>query len=550
MIIELFRRFVEREARGLRRLVLVFVLAVSSLLLPWLSSAHGLSASALLPSWTSFSSFSSFSSPESPSPTPTFSPTPTPSPTGTPIGTPTGLAFGMDVLSVRDNLSPTSPSYSLQKVSDAGFDWVLVQVKWSALEPARGVYDWSTLDDVLNQTQRYGLKPVLRVGDVPTWANGSSDPTAPPLLLSDFGDFMAALVGHVGNRAAGYVIWNEPNLSAEWGGNAPDPAGYMALLQQAYVHAKAVNPETIIVSAPLAPTDDQDVYALDDRIYLAQLYADGLQFSSDVIGMNAPGFAYAPGDTSDPSQFYFTRVAQLHDIMVQNGDTTKQAWVLELGWLRDTSVALGPSYIWMEVPEADRAQYLVEAYQLAASEWPWMGVMFVWNLDYAQYVPASDQKGGYGLLDASGTPLPSYNALAAMPKPPATYTPSPTTTSTPTDTPTSTSTPTATSTPTRTPTETPFVLSGSPTVVSTSIAGSDVSIDVPIESTPISRISVREPTSSPAITPIVDAFQQVLAIEVDATDANGAPIHDLSTPLTISITFSPMPGTNPLLAQI
>jgi hypothetical protein len=335
-----------------------------------------------------------------------------------------GITPGMDVLSVRDNLTPLAASYSLQQTASTGFNWVLVQVSWAALEPSPGVFDWGTVDDILAQTARYGLTPVLRIGDAPSWANGSSDPTAPPRNPSDFGTFMGALVGHLGNRAAGYVIWNEPNLSTEWGGQAPNPAAYLSLLQQAYIQAKAANPAAVIVSAPLAPTDNQDSTALDDRIYLADLYADGLRTSSDVIGMNAPGFASAPTDTSDPNQFYFTRVAQLHAIMTQNGDRTKQAWAIELGWLRQATVDLG-AYDWMEVPETTRAQYLVQAYQLAATEWPWMGVMFTWNLDYAQYVPTSDQKGWYGLLDASGTPLPSYNALAAMPKPPPTWTPTP-----------------------------------------------------------------------------------------------------------------------------
>jgi len=54
----------------------------------------------------------------------------------------------------------------------------------------------------------------------------------------------------------------------------------------------------------------------------------------------------------------------------------------------------------------------------------------------------------------------------------------------------------------------------------------------------------------PAITPTSPQDQPILSIEIDATDAGGNAIHDLSAPLTISIRFTPPSGINAMLAQI
>ncbi len=67
---------------------------------------------------------------------------------------------------------------------------------------------------------------------------------------------------------------------------------------------------------------------------------------------------------------------------------------------------------------------------------------------------------------------------------------------------------------------------------------------------PSAHLTVQLPTSAPAITPSDPVEQLLFAVEIDATDASGNAIHDLSAPLTISIRFTPLLGQNALLAQI
>ncbi|TAK32499.1 MAG: hypothetical protein EPO21_15110, partial [Chloroflexota bacterium] len=426
-----------------------------------------------------------------------------------PVGPPTGLAYGMDILSVRDTAYMSMNSTTLFKTKTAGFDWAQASLSWASTEPSKGVYYWGLADDIVNQSLRYGVRPVLRIYKTPQWASGSTNPKAPPTSPTDLGDFMAALVRHMGNKVGGYVILNEPNLTSEWGGQAPSASAYMVLLKEAYARAKAVNSSAVIVSAALAPTNDNSSNAIDDRVFLQDMYDNGLKSYSDVVGVNALGFASSPDDTSDPNGFNFSRVKLLHDIMVANGDTTKRTWALEMGWLRDTATDLG-TYNWMKVSEQLRAQYLQRAYEKAYNEWPWMGIMFIWNMDFGlgqngPYVdPQEPEKAYFGLLEGSlqnAVELPSYLAVKNMPKSAVAQTPTPTPTPTGTSTATPTSTPTASPTATRTATAT-LTVTSTPTASNTPTATSTRTSTPTASRTPtITPTAARTAIGTPTATP-------------------------------------------------
>jgi len=58
----------------------------------------------------------------------------------------------------------------------------------------------------------------------------------------------------------------------------------------------------------------------------------------------------------------------------------------------------------------------VRAIAYARAHWPWVGVLVVWNLNYAA-IPGSapdDEKAGWSLLRADGSPRPALAALAAL----------------------------------------------------------------------------------------------------------------------------------------
>lgn len=296
-------------------------------------------------------------------------------------------------------------------VDEMGFDWVVWGLQWSLAEPSKGNYQWQGLDELLAAAQSMGLKVVLRVDSAPGWARSGPE-GAPPDDMDDFGDFMEAVASHSAGKVAGYVIWNEPNLPMNWGGS-PSRRQYVQMLQAVYPRIKDADPDAAVVSAGMATTGGpggvlcgvqaglastevaaytKELYAagvINDLDFICGIYRNGGKSYFDVLGSHPYGFAYEPqGDPSTVGGLAFRRVEQQRAIMENQGDGGKQIWVIEFGWILDPGPSCRtwrdwPTRTWQIVTQQQQADYLVSAYMYARSHWPWMGVMSLFNMDFA-----------------------------------------------------------------------------------------------------------------------------------------------------------------------
>lgn len=315
---------------------------------------------------------------------------------------------GVSVASVRDQpgTGGASPSRSLQRARDAGMQVVYHYLGWDSLETGRDHYDWAILDDILRQAQSYRQKVVLRIYNPPAWHTTPGAPAgALPTDSEAMRRLMQALTRHVRDSGlkdvvAGYVIWNEPNIKAQWGNQAPDPTAYLLMLQAAYEGAKAGDAAATIVSAPLAPTSPSPGEAIDDLVYLGQLYDLGLANYVDYIGLSGLGFAHDPDHDPGTAAFNFSRLNYLHNVMVAKGDVERKVWVLEAGWLRTSGYDMG-AFEPFKVTEAQQAQYLKRAFAKAGTDWAdWLELMTIWNLDFDQHYPPTSNFHWYALAES------------------------------------------------------------------------------------------------------------------------------------------------------
>lgn len=264
--------------------------------------------------------------------------------------------------------------------------------------------------------------------------------TTIPQLLSDIDNKLNFLnVNHLTVQA--WEIGNEPNIDASYGwGATPDPIAYKSLLCAAYTHLKAAVPDAIVVSAGLAPTgrvttvppnpDGNNGQAQDERKYLQQMLAAPGGVCLDVVGYHPYGYSAnydTPPDTgsiADPptyceNGFCFRGAEKLYEVMQANGVGDKKMWATEFGWLTqpsDPNCLNDPSWSgrqWQIVSDSVQTSNLVGAFQYADANWPWMGAMFVFNLDFNQLgdLGACDQMRSY---DIAGKP--AQQALTDMAK--------------------------------------------------------------------------------------------------------------------------------------
>lgn len=321
---------------------------------------------------------------------------------------------------------PDTALRDLGLVQEMGFTWVKQKFPWREIEGIeKGQYDWYRTDYIVTETAKAGLKLLVRLDQQPYWsepADNQWQENGPPGDMADFADFCGAVAARYRGRIGAYQVWNEPNLSREWGNRPPDPAAYTELLAACYTAIKAADPAAVVVSAGLAPTGTDSEAAMPDTAFLQGMYDAGAAAYFDVLGANAPGYKAPP--ELDPAAavapeygggrwFAFRHVEDLRAMMVANGDGHKQVAILELGWTTDQ---VNPDYAWHAVDEATQADYLVRAYQYAVAHWrPWVGLMTTIYIAEWEWTPENEQ-WWWAVVLPDGTPRPAYFALKEMEK--------------------------------------------------------------------------------------------------------------------------------------
>lgn len=244
-----------------------------------------------------------------------------------------------------------------------------------------------------------------------------------------------------------YEICNESNVrNANWGGHTPDPVKFAQMLCVAYEEIKEIDPAAWVISGGLAPVGriassacgpGNNCDAMDEWTYLEGMLDSGAGACMDAFGYHPYGFAYAPEKDPDSVQnaFAFRGVEKLRAILVTRGWADMPIWATEFNWIRRPSDdgyefncsnnADYRTFLWQEVTAQTQADYLVRAFQYADTHWPWMQGMFMWNLDWHDYLtwlPCFHPRY-YALRRHTesdiGAATPAYLALAEMEKRPA-----------------------------------------------------------------------------------------------------------------------------------
>lgn len=349
------------------------------------------------------------------------SPTPTAMPTATPIPRPpSSLDYGIHMF-IADQ--PSTTERDLHMAADAAFHWQKSLFQWRDIEGAgKGTFNWDDADRVVGASTAAGIKIIARLDFEPFWARADQAHNGPPDNYQDYWDFVSAFVGRYAQGSAiGRVnaieVWNEPNLDREWGNqpiNQQSAADYVRLLGGAFTAAHAADPSVIVLTAGLSPNGVTDGHSADDLEYLKWMYAAGLRGKFDALGAHAntqaPEVAVPLGVLKDfphPS-FYFRRIEQLRQVMVDNGDTARRIWLTEWGWTADT---VHPAYKWFAVSEDKKASNLVDAFVYAREHWtPWIGVMTVWTLADPTWT-ADREEYWWAIANPDGTPRAAYSLI-------------------------------------------------------------------------------------------------------------------------------------------
>jgi polysaccharide biosynthesis protein PslG len=345
------------------------------------------------------------------------------------------LEFG-----VVPHLYYTDHERVLQLTKNAGFGWVRQQIVWKDMEMAEpefpdqpeSRYVWDQLDPIVEAVNAYDLKLLISIVQSPPFYNPTNGLPEDP---ADLGNFVQAMAERYGDQIDAYEIWNEQNLAHETGGTitVDDVGHYVEILMEGYQRIKAVNPEAYVLAGAPSSTGVTDVnIALSDMDYYEAMYTYKDGIIKDYFDVQAvhPGGSANPPDTlwpenpstadgwTDHSTFYFRHIEHVREVMEAYGMNEKQIWITEYGWATENNT---PGYEFgNQVSFETQSDYITGAIQYTYDNYPWVGNMFLWNMNFAVTWAEHDppnvlhEQASFGILNPDWSPRPAYIAIQEL----------------------------------------------------------------------------------------------------------------------------------------
>ncbi len=297
--------------------------------------------------------------------------------------------------------------HSLEQVREMGGGWITELFPWAYVQPrSRYGYDWSGADMVIAHARRQGLQVIARLDLVPGWARppNSSDRRLDPAYYGDYAAYVAAFARRYAPLGVRHlVIWNEPNLSFEWGERPPDPGAYAALLKVVYPLVKAAAPEALVIAGALSPGGaiDEGQTRMDDMQYLASLYAAEAGPFFDLWAVHAYGGQEPPTAAPGPERVNFRRIELVRALMEQHGDGQKRMIITEGGYNDHPRWAAA-------VRPAERIRWTIATFE-QARRYPWLEAVTLWQ--YGTPFATHAYPDAWNFVAADGTPRAIYLAV-------------------------------------------------------------------------------------------------------------------------------------------
>jgi hypothetical protein len=120
--------------------------------------------------------------------------------------------------------------------------WDLDGTLWSNLEPSRGSYNWSTLDNWISTLNSHGVTDIIYTfGYSPSWCAPSQ--SLPCTNNQDFVDFITALTTRYKGKIRHYEAWNEVTSSTFWTGSMSQ---LVTIQNDVYNTVKSIDPSATV----------------------------------------------------------------------------------------------------------------------------------------------------------------------------------------------------------------------------------------------------------------------------------------------------------------
>jgi polysaccharide biosynthesis protein PslG len=281
---------------------------------------------------------------------------------------------------------------ALATMQSMGVNDVRIDIPWAGVEPVNGVYNWSTIDMIVKAAAARGMGIDAVLNDTPSWAVTPGTPaiSGAPASPAQFAAFASAVASRYGQEISAYEIWNEPNSIASY--DPINPETYTQLLQAAYPAIKKANPNAIVIGGVVGSTLTWGNLTMNPVNFVQAMYADGAKGYFDALSFHPyqQTLPFTAGGSVPNSPLL--QLEAIEQLMVANGDGSKQIWATEYGESTAGSTQL------------NQAQYILNFLQ-GWSSISYTGPVFIHTLyDLNSSSTDTNLDDQYGLFTANGTP--------------------------------------------------------------------------------------------------------------------------------------------------
>jgi hypothetical protein len=226
--------------------------------------------------------------------------------------------------------SAANVSKTLDMMQSIGVNSVRIMIPWAGVEPANGVYNFTQIDTIVNAANARGMSVIGLLDETPGWAAKPGTPalSGPPASPATFAAFASKVATRYAGKVSGYEVWDEPNSKTFWS-TGPNPTAYTQLLKAAYPAIKAADPNAIVIAGALSSIGTTST-SMDPVTFLTDMYAAGAKGSFDELSFHPYSlteFSKGLSTTGQP----LNELQAMRNLMVANGDTSKQIWATEYG---------------------------------------------------------------------------------------------------------------------------------------------------------------------------------------------------------------------------
>jgi hypothetical protein len=286
------------------------------------------------------------------------------------------------------------------RARDAHVGWMRITLRWSAVNPAPGVWQLADIDRDVDAARAQGLEVLALLSSTPEWAGGGPHGTVPPVDLAPWREFVQRVAHRYRGRIAAYEIWNEPDVAdlgigIGWDRDLEMEPRYVDLLHAAATTIRHEAPGTLVVAPALSSGPNERTARLWRQIE-STVHADGAAVDDvDVVSVHANVL-----DAVGSGEWLVRLLARKLYPLSAEAPTlaAKPLWLTELGWQSG------------QVGEQRQRQYLEQALTLAtgAGDWPRCDNIGNYRITAGFIYKLQDSSGeSSGIYRADGGPKPA-----------------------------------------------------------------------------------------------------------------------------------------------